>query len=52
MQEDFKINVFFDDEGDEIENLLVRYLIQILNDKAGKSEYCLWKMFEFTRKMC
>lgn len=41
MQEDFKINVFFDGEGEEIENLLVHYLIPILNEKAGKSEYCL-----------
>ena len=43
MQEEFKINVYFDDEGEAIENLAVHYLIQMLNEKLGKTAYCLRK---------
>lgn len=35
MQESFKINVFFNQQGEEIEDLLVHFFIQILNKKFG-----------------
>lgn len=34
MNETFKINVYFDEKGEEIENLIVRFLVDIL----GKNE--------------
>lgn len=33
MQESFKINVFFNQQGEEIEDLLAHYFIQMLNEK-------------------
>lgn len=35
MQEDFKIHLFFDQQGEEIEDLLVHFLVQRLNEKSG-----------------
>ncbi len=37
MKEDFKINVFFCKDGEEIEKVLANYLINILNNK----KYCI-----------
>lgn len=34
MNETFKINVYFDEKGEEIENLLSRFLIDILEKKG------------------
>jgi len=31
VQENFKINVYFDDQGDDIHNILTNYIISILN---------------------
>ncbi len=33
MDNDFKINVYFNDEGEEIENLLAFYLKNLLDKK-------------------
>ncbi len=41
MNEKFKINVYFDEKGEEIENLISRFLIVFI--KHGKEEKCLIK---------
>ena len=33
MNESFKINVYFDEKGEELESLIVRMLIDILDKK-------------------
>ena len=35
MENDFKINVYFSDEGEEIENLLSFYLKNLLDNKIA-----------------
>ncbi len=35
MENDFKINVYFSDEGEEIENLLAFYLKNLLDNKIA-----------------
>ena len=35
MENDFKINVYFNDEGEEIENLLACYLRNLLENKIA-----------------
>ena len=44
MNESFKINVYFDEKGEELESLIERLLINIFI-KHGKEEQCLnkWK---------
>lgn len=34
MSETFKINVYFDEKGEEIENIISRFLIDILKKKG------------------
>ena len=33
MNEDFKINIYFQEDGDEIENILIKYVSRLLNNK-------------------
>lgn len=33
MDEGFKINIFFQEDGDEIENILIKYISSFLNSK-------------------
>ena len=46
---DFKINAFFQKDGEEVEQILARYLIRVLENnsnyffKAWKEEQCLKK---------
>ena len=35
MENDFKINAYFNDEGEEIENLLAFYLKNLLDKKTA-----------------
>ncbi len=35
MNETFKINVYFDEKGEEIENIISHFLIDILEKKKG-----------------
>lgn len=35
MENDFKINVYFNDEGEEIEKILSFYLINLLENKIA-----------------
>lgn len=35
MENDFKINIYFNDEGEEIENLLACYLRNLLENKIA-----------------
>ncbi len=37
MGEDFKINVFFNQEGEELESVLSRFLISMLNKEVNNS---------------
>lgn len=39
MQEDFKMNVYFDDKGENIENLLAHYIISVLNQNNEIYKY-------------
>lgn len=41
MNNEFKINVFFQQDGEEIESILANYLITVLNNKGEKSKYCM-----------
>lgn len=34
MEGDFKINTFFDDNGEEIEKLLANYLLSVIKTRA------------------
>ena len=34
MENDFKINAYFSDDGEEIEKLLAKYLINLLDKKV------------------
>ena len=49
MSQDFKISVLFNQDGEEIEEILSRFLISLLNEKnnlvfsAWKEEKCLKK---------
>lgn len=36
MENEFKVNVFFQQDGEEIEKLLADYLVRILNKKTKK----------------
>ena len=42
MNESFKINVYFDEKGEELESLIERLLINTII-KHGKEEQCLNK---------
>lgn len=33
MKEDFKINIFYSDNGENLENILSRYLINLLKER-------------------
>ena len=37
MGKEFKINVFFNQDGEEIEEILSRFLISLLNEKTIKT---------------
>ncbi len=43
MYETFKINAYFDEKGEEIEDLVSRFLIQIVLIQHSKEEQCLNK---------
>lgn len=34
MKEDFKINIFYSDNGENLEDILSRYLINLLKERA------------------
>ena len=36
MDNDFKINVYFNDEGEDLESILAFYLKNLLNKKIGR----------------
>ena len=43
MNDNFKINIFFSQDGDEIEKLLANFLIKMLKEKTKISQNCIWK---------
>ncbi len=37
MEQEFKINIFYSDEGEEIEDILSQYIINLLKEKIKEN---------------